>query len=274
MMLKGCTAMLILGFAMLGCSPGSDSRPATVAAGPSGSPTDKPGPAPAGVAPADAQRPAQPILPVAQPIPPSTQPAPPDALPAASKSVSKRATIVFAGGCFWCVEAVFEELDGVIDAVSGYSGGTKETANYKAVCSGTTDHAEAVRITFDPTKISYEKLLEIHFATHDPTTLNRQGNDEGPQYRSAIFYANEEEKKIAATVIERVNKSKKFSKPVVTTLEPLKEFYVAEDYHQDYACTNPFDGYIRAIAMPKVKKVRESYKDLLKPVMTVPKPKE
>ena len=171
---------------------------------------------------------------------------------------------VFAGGCFWCVEAVFEELDGVKDAVSGYAGGSKETANYEAVCTGTTGHAEAVKVIYDPKKISYRKLLEVHFATHDPTTLNRQGNDAGTQYRSTIFYANDEEKKIAQDYIAELNKSGHYDRPIVTTLEPLKGFYEAETYHQNYVCNNPNQGYVRAVAFPKVDKVRAKFADSLK----------
>src|SRR5207342_1933627 len=133
----------------------------------------------------------------------------------------RRATAVFAGGCFWCVEAVFEELDGVIDAVSGYAGGSKETANYEAVCEGMTGHAEAVQIIYDPTKIDYRKLLQVHFATHDPTTLNRQGNDVGTQYRSTVFYANDEEKRVAQETIDELTRAHAFDRPIVTTLEPL-----------------------------------------------------
>lgn len=177
---------------------------------------------------------------------------------------TKPAKAVFAGGCFWCVEAVFEELDGVYDAISGYAGGTPETANYKAVCTGETAHAEAVEILYDPSKISYEKLLKVHFATHDPTTLNRQGNDVGPQYRSTIFYANDEEKQLAEAFISDLNDAKAYKSKIVTTLEPLKEFYPAEAYHQNYACRNPNQGYIEAIALPKVEKVRSKFKDMLK----------
>ncbi len=191
--------------------------------------------------------------------------------PAAEKTMSgangiasERATAVFAGGCFWCTEAVFEELDGVIEAVSGYAGGTKATANYKAVATGSTGHAEAIEITYDPRKISYEKLLEIFFATHDPTTKDRQGNDVGPQYRSAIFYANAQEKELAAAYIQDLNDAKIFSQPIVTTLEPLTEFYPAESYHQNYVCYNPNQSYVRAVALPKVKKVREKFQSLLK----------
>lgn len=175
-----------------------------------------------------------------------------------------RATAVFAGGCFWCVEAVFEELDGVLDAVSGYTGGAKETANYEAVCTGTTNHAEAVQIVYDPSRISYRKLLEVHFATHDPTTLDRQGNDVGTQYRSAIFYANDEEKRIAEEYIAELERTRAFSMPIVTTLEPLTAFYEAEPYHQSYVCVNPRQGYVRAIALPKVDKVRQKFPDSLK----------
>jgi peptide-methionine (S)-S-oxide reductase len=181
-----------------------------------------------------------------------------------TSSSSSRATAVFAGGCFWCVEAVFEELEGVIDAVSGYAGGAKETANYEAVCTGTTGHAEAVQIIYDPSRISYRKLLEVHFATHDPTTRDRQGNDVGPQYRSAIFYANEEEKRIAQEYIAELTKSGVYGRPIVTTLEPLTAFYEAEAYHQGYVCVNPRQGYVRAVALPKVDKVRAKFADSLK----------
>jgi methionine-S-sulfoxide reductase len=183
-----------------------------------------------------------------------------------------RAEAVFAGGCFWCVEAVFEELDGVIEAVSGYSGGTKETANYKAVSTGATRHAESVKIVYDPRKIRYEQLLEIHFATHDPTTLNRQGADVGPHYRSAIFFADEKEKQLAQAFIDDLNAAKVFPRPIVTTLEPLTAFYPAETYHQNYACQNPDQGYIRGVAMPKVDKVRQKFKDMLKPTSPFDQP--
>ena len=193
--------------------------------------------------------------------------------PAAELSADKQAkagetrSAVFAGGCFWCVEAVFEQLDGVKDAVSGYAGGTKETANYDDVCSGKTAHAEAVKITYHPAKISYADLLRVFFATHDPTTLNRQGPDFGPQYRSAVFYESEEQKKVTEEYIRQLNESKAFPKPIVTTLEPLKAdgFYVAEKYHQDYAACNPQNPYIRAQALPKVKKVREKFSAQTKP---------
>ena len=173
-------------------------------------------------------------------------------------------TAVFASGCFWCTEAVFEELEGVHSAVSGYTGGRKEDANYSKVSSHETDHAEAVRITYDARKITYAKLLQVFFATHDPTTKDRQGPDAGRQYRSAIFYENEEQKRVAQAYIKQLEDAKAFNKPIVTTLEPLTAFYPAEDYHQNYAKANPFSGYIRETALPKVRKVREQFKENLK----------
>jgi peptide-methionine (S)-S-oxide reductase len=173
-------------------------------------------------------------------------------------------TAVLAGGCFWCTEAVFEELDGVISTVSGYSGGKKEDADYEKVTSKRTGHAEAIKITYDPRKITFGKILQIFFATHDPTTRDRQGNDVGPQYRSTIFYENEEQKRIAQAYIKQLEDAKAFERPIVTTLEPLTAFYPAEDYHQNYVKGNPFNGYVRAVALPKVKKVREQFKENLK----------
>jgi peptide methionine sulfoxide reductase msrA/msrB len=174
------------------------------------------------------------------------------------------AEAVIAGGCFWCVEAVFRELDGVLDVISGYAGGDAATANYEAVCTGRTKHAEAVKIIYDPKKVSYEKLLEVHFATHDPTTLNRQGADTGPQYRSAIFYANEQEKQLAEAFVADLNASGAFKQPIVTTLEPLTQFFPAEAYHQNFVCRNPMQGYVRGVALPKVEKVREKFAEQLK----------
>jgi len=175
-------------------------------------------------------------------------------------------TAVLASGCFWCTEAVFEQLEGVTDVVSGYAGGTKETANYRDVCNGDTAHAEAVRVTYEPAKIGYAQLLRVFFATHDPTTLNRQGPDSGTQYRSAIFYENDEQKKVAESYLRQLNDAKAFGRPVVTKLEALKPggFYEAELYHQDYAVCNATNPYIRAQATPKVRKVREKFADQLK----------
>ena len=170
------------------------------------------------------------------------------------------AEVVFAGGCFWCVEAVFEELDGVYEAISGYAGGDAATANYEAVSSGKTKHAEVVKIYYDPKKISFQTLLEVHFVTHDPTTLNRQGADIGTQYRSAVFFATEAERSTARAYIA----SLELSGEVVTTLEPLEAFYEAEKYHQNFVCENPYQGYVQGVALPKVKKVRDKFKRRLK----------
>ena len=173
--------------------------------------------------------------------------------------------IVLAGGCFWCVEAVYEALDGVIDVESGYAGGDAATANYELVKTGRTRHAEAVRITYDPAKIKLGTILKVFFTTaHDPTTLNRQGADVGPQYRSAIFYASDEQKQVAADYIQQLNDAGVFRNPIVTTLEPLDEFYPAETYHQDFARQNPDNGYIQGVSQPKVEKTRHAYPELLK----------
>ncbi len=176
-----------------------------------------------------------------------------------------RAEAVFAGGCFWCVEAVFRQLDGVLEVTSGYAGGTAATADYETVSTGRTGHAEAVRIVYDPAKISYEKLLEVHFATHDPTTLNRQGNDIGTQYRSAVFYADERQRQLAEAMIADLRDAKVYKRPIVTTLEPLTGFYPAEAKHQDFVACHPHQPYVRAVALPKVAKVRAKFKDLVRP---------
>lgn len=182
------------------------------------------------------------------------------------KDVSTLAEVdeaVLAGGCFWCVEAVFEQLQGVFEVESGYAGGDGP-AKYQAVVTGTTGHAEAIRIVYDPKIISYKQLLEVHFATHDPTQLNRQGNDIGSHYRSAIFYANDDQLEQAKEYINALQSSDTYDRPIVTTLEELEEFTRAEEYHQDYAARNPTHGYIRAISKPKVEKARKQFKDLLK----------
>lgn len=171
---------------------------------------------------------------------------------------------VFAGGCFWCTEAVFEQLDGVLDVVSGYAGGSEETASYRAVCSGMTRHAEVIRIEYDPARISYGQLLDVFFDAHDPTTLNRQGHDIGPQYRSAIFVATETERGMAAAKISAFNAAGKFPRPIVTTIEPLDRFYPAEQYHQDYARLHPEESYIQFQAWPKVCKVRDKHAGLIR----------
>jgi peptide-methionine (S)-S-oxide reductase len=171
---------------------------------------------------------------------------------------------VFAGGCFWCVEAVFRQLDGVRSVTSGYSGGTVETADYQTVCSGATDHAEAVSIRFDPGKISYGQLLKVYFSVaHDPTQLNRQGADHGRQYRSVVFYTDDEQKRIAEEYIKQLNSAGVFKRPIVTRLEPLAAFYDAEAYHQDYAAKHPGQPYVAITAAPKVEKVRKYFADRL-----------
>ena len=178
---------------------------------------------------------------------------------------AKLAKAVVAGGCFWCTEAVFEEIEGVVAVVSGYAGGDGKQANYRAVSTGQTGHAEVIEITYNPAQLDYETLLEVFFDAHDPTQKNRQGPDVGTQYRSAIFYANDTEKQLAEKVIDRLNTSKKFKKPIATTLEKLEKFYPAEEYHQDYSARNPFDPYVRQSSTPKVVKVRKQHSKLLKP---------
>jgi peptide-methionine (S)-S-oxide reductase len=169
-------------------------------------------------------------------------------------------TAVLAGGCFWCTEAVFEIIEGVQDVVSGYTGGTQDTAKYDIVSAGRTAHAEAVLLTFDPKVMSYGQLLKIFFSVaHDPTTLNRQGPDVGPQYRSAIFYANDEQKQVAQAYIRQLNEAKVFPSPIVTQVAPLDKFYAAERYHQDFAARNPDQRYIVAISDPKVEKLKKLY---------------
>lgn len=175
------------------------------------------------------------------------------------------AKAVLAGGCFWCTEAVFKELDGVSAVRSGYAGGTRETANYDAVCSGGTDHAEAIEITFDPRKTSFGQLLKIFFSVaHDPTQMNRQGNDRGRQYRSAVFTADDNQRETTKRYIAQLEAAKVYSAPIKTTLEPLTEFFVAEAYHQDFAARNPRQGYVMAVARPKVEALRESFGEKLK----------
>ena len=173
-------------------------------------------------------------------------------------------TAVFAGGCFWCTEAAVEQLEGVTDVESGYAGGAQETANYQRVCNGDTGHAEVIRITFDPAKISYDQLLEVFFDAHDPTQLNRQGNDVGTQYRSAIFYANEAEQSAAAAKIAALTAARTFARAIVTKLEPLVEFFPAEDYHQDFARLNPNQPYVASHSIPLACKVREKHQSLIK----------
>lgn len=177
----------------------------------------------------------------------------------------KTETAIFAGGCFWCTEFAFEQVDGVLDVQSGYCGGTKATANYDQVHLGTTGHAEAIRVIYDPEKVTYDELLTIFFDAHDPTQLNRQGEgDIGRQYRSAIFYTNDEQLKQAKAKIADLEAKKAFKRRIVTKLESLKEFYPAEDYHQDFARRNPFLPYIQSHAVPKAMQVRTKHPDLIR----------
>ncbi|MGH8540443.1 MAG: peptide-methionine (S)-S-oxide reductase MsrA [Stenotrophobium sp.] len=176
-----------------------------------------------------------------------------------------QALAVLAGGCFWCVEAVYRELDGVLAVVSGYSGGSADTADYQTVCTGRTEHAEVIQIGYDPSRISYGRLLKIFFSVaHDPTQLNRQGNDIGTQYRSAIFYADDEQKRVAERYIRQLDEAGVFKSAIVTRLEPLREFFEAEGYHQNYAALHPDQGYIAAVALPKVEKLRAYFGEQLK----------
>jgi peptide-methionine (S)-S-oxide reductase len=173
-------------------------------------------------------------------------------------------TAVFGGGCFWCTEAVFDELRGVQSVVSGYVGGKTKNPTYEQVCMGNTGHAEAIRIDFDPAQISFRDLMTVFFATHDPTTINRQGNDVGTQYRSAIFYADEGQKTEAAAFIKELDEAKTFRNPIVTTLEPLAEFYPAEDYHQKFYANNPYQPYCQYTIPPKLSKLHKQFSALIK----------
>jgi peptide-methionine (S)-S-oxide reductase len=175
-------------------------------------------------------------------------------------------TAVLAGGCFWGVEAVFERLKGVTDVVSGFAGGSKATAHYEVVSLGMTGHAEAVRVTFDPAQISYGQLLRMFFAVaHDPTQLNRQGPDEGTQYRSSIFYGDEEQRQVALAYIQQLDAAKVFKRPIVTTVVPLQGFYAAEAYHQDFVAHNPTYPYVVFNDLPKVEHLEKAFPELLKP---------
>lgn len=168
------------------------------------------------------------------------------------------------GGCFWCTEAVFDQLQGVVRVESGYAGGTLPNPTYRDVCTGSTGHAEVAQITFDPQVISYREILEVFFAMHDPTTLNRQGEDVGTQYRSVIFYHDDAQKQIAARVLQELNAAKIWDAPIVTAVEAFKTFYRAEDYHQEYFANNPNQPYCQVVISPKVAKFRKKFADKLK----------
>ena len=174
-------------------------------------------------------------------------------------SSSKHEVATLGGGCFWCTEAIFDELKGVEKVESGYSGGNVPSPSYEDVCTGTTGHAESIQVTFDPKQITFKDILQIFFTTHDPTTLNRQGADVGTQYRSVVFYHDPEQEKIAKEVIKETNTAKVWKKPIVTEVAPFKEFYKAEDYHQEYFKNNPNQPYCSFVVRPKVEKFREHF---------------
>ncbi|MCA1553252.1 MAG: peptide-methionine (S)-S-oxide reductase MsrA [Chloroflexi bacterium] len=174
----------------------------------------------------------------------------------------ERATL--GGGCFWCTEAVFDDVNGVTDVVSGYAGGARPNPTYEQVCSGRTDHAEVIQLTFDPHVISYREVLAIFFGVHDPTTLNRQGADVGTQYRSVIFYHDDEQKRIAEDLIRELTTAKVWDKPIVTELAPYTAFYPAEEYHQEYFKQHPYQGYCQVVIAPKMAKFRKQHGERLK----------
>lgn len=178
--------------------------------------------------------------------------------------IMTKETAVFGGGCFWCTEAIFLRLKGVISAVPGYAGGTVDNPSYDQVSMGNTNHAEVVKIEFDSEVLTYEELLNVFFHTHDPTTLNKQGADEGTQYRSAVFYSSDEQKKLAEIFIKKLEESKEFKDPIVTTLESLTKFYEAEDYHKNYFETHKNAPYCQIVIAPKVHKLEDLYKEKLK----------
>jgi peptide-methionine (S)-S-oxide reductase len=177
---------------------------------------------------------------------------------------AKTEVATLAGGCFWCLEAIFVEVDGVEDVISGYTGGTSVNPTYQEVCTNTTGHAEAIQLTFDPGKISYREILEIFFSVHDPTTLNRQGEDVGTQYRSAIFYHNERQRATAEALIRELNEANLWDKPIVTQVAPLDKFYPAEDYHREYFSRHPEQSYCQVVISPKVNKFRKRWTKRLK----------
>ena len=176
--------------------------------------------------------------------------------------MSERETIVLGGGCFWCTEAVFKEVRGIEDVESGYSNGQLERPSYEQVCTGATGHNEVVKLTYDPAQIGTRQILEIFFVVHDPTTLNRQGNDTGTQYRSGIYYTTDAQKQAADDIIREMSQGKVFGRPIVTEVKPLANYWPAEDYHQDFFEKNPTQGYCLAVAAPKVAKFRKTFQEL------------
>jgi peptide-methionine (S)-S-oxide reductase len=181
-----------------------------------------------------------------------------------NQPTSNRDVATLGGGCFWCLEAVYDEIEGVISVESGYAGGHKPNPTYEEVCAGRTGHAEVVQITFDPQVITFRDLLDIFFSIHDPTTPNRQGADVGPQYRSIILYHNDEQRRIAEATIAELNAAKIWKAPIVTEVKPFTVFWMAEEYHQEYFVKNPYQGYCIAVVAPKVMKARKQFTDRLK----------
>jgi peptide-methionine (S)-S-oxide reductase len=179
-------------------------------------------------------------------------------------TMSQLETIVLGGGCFWCTEAVYVKVRGVLDVESGYSNGHVERPGYEQVCTGTTGHNEVVKLTYDPAQISTRQILEIFFVIHDPTTLNRQGNDVGTQYRSGIYYTTPQQKEVADDMVRQMSQDKLFGRPIVTEVLPLANYWAAEEYHQDFFEKNPYQGYCVAVAGPKVAKFRKTFADLVK----------
>jgi len=173
-------------------------------------------------------------------------------------------TAILGGGCFWCLEAVYDQLVGVKSVESGYMGGHLDNPTYRQVCNGNTGHVEVVQVTFDPAELSFHDLLEVFFSIHDPTTLNRQGNDIGTQYRSVIFYTSEEQRKEAEKTIAKLNAARTYPSPVVTTVEPATRFFIAEDYHQEYYANNSSQPYCQLVVAPKVQKFKKTFKEKMK----------
>jgi peptide-methionine (S)-S-oxide reductase len=178
--------------------------------------------------------------------------------------MAKEQTAVFGGGCFWCIEAIFQRLNGVNQVESGYMGGHVDNPTYRQVCGGDTGHVEVVRVVFDPDEISYRELLDVFFTVHDPTTLNRQGSDDGEQYRSVIFYVDEEQQRIAEDVIAEMTAAKVFPEPIVTAVEPASEFYIAEDYHQNYYNENSRQPYCTFVISPKLAKFEKKFAEKMR----------
>jgi len=176
--------------------------------------------------------------------------------------MSEAQTIVLGGGCFWCTEAVYKEVRGVTDVESGYSNGQAQRPTYEQVCTGTTGHNEVVKLTYDPAQVSTRQLLEVFFVVHDPTQLNRQGNDVGTQYRSGIYYTTDEQKQVAEDMIRAISQEKLFGRPIVTEVQPVTNYFPAEEYHQDFFEKNPNQGYCMAVAAPKVAKFRKTFTEL------------